>query len=152
MAVVLSALRTELLTDPIQMGYSAFIATGNDNGLVDLLNSVAANASHGATSTVSVAQISVALLQNEVVASEYLVLSQAQRDLWNILLNATTGVVYVSNTNIRSQFLAIWSAGTTTRANLAALQTRQAARSEILFGENVLVNAIQVYQARVSAF
>lgn len=151
MTVVLSALRSELLSDPVGFGYSALLGP-NDNGLADLLNSVVANVSHATTSTITVGTVFAVSMQQGVVASEYSSLQQNQRDMWHDIVAIAVPGLAISNTQIRLQMAFVWSAGTTTRGNLSNLQARTCARSETLFGENQFVNATQVYQARTNSF
>ena len=152
MAVTLSALRTEILTDPIGIGFDTLVQKGEDTGITDLLNSVSVNVSFAATSTVERSVVTALTLQQQVVAAEYLVLSAAARELWNALLTTAAVGIAISNTLIRGQAAAVFSAGTTTRSNFVALQTRQCARSETLFGENVFVTSDQVNKARTGQF
>lgn len=141
MPVILSALRTELLTDPRSLGYSTAVTQGDHNTLVDLINRSAASHS------VSMGTVTSINLQQVVVASEYAVLSGGQRDLWNAVLTAATGGVPISNAAIRAQVAVVWSAGTTTRANLLALDTRTGTRAEVLFGEGMRVTSTDIQKA-----
>ena len=139
--LTLSALRTELLTDPTGIGYSTAVTRADHNTLVDLVNRSAASY------VVSIGTVTAINLQSVVVASEYAVLSGGQRDLWNAVLTAATGGVPISNTAIRAQVAVVWSAGTTTRSNLLALDTRTGTRAEVLFGEGVRVTSTDVQKA-----
>lgn len=142
MPVNVSALRVELLTDPKGLGYSTFVTFRDLNRLVDLLNT------RGLTSeVVSIGTITSMDLQANVVGSEYVALTAAQRNLWDVVIFTGTGGIAISNTNVRGQITAVWSAATTTRANLVALQNRPASRAEVLFGENTLIQTGEVDQA-----
>lgn len=152
MALTLSALRTEFLTDPIGFGFSTMIAAGNDVGLAETMNSVTRNASLAAVSTIEISQVTALVLQQQVVGTEYLALSQGARDLWNAILTTATEGLVISNTLIRGQVTAIWSAGTTTRSNLSALQRRRAARAEILGGEGTVTLVNDANKARTGQF
>ena len=134
----LLTLKSEINTDPEALGYSAV----DTKGKALILN----DASLG--ENLDPATISATDLQAAVVATEYGSLSAIQRELWMALLQSTTaGGVQATNTNIRSQITTIWGAGTTTRSNLAALQTRNASRAEILFGEGVSITPQAVGRA-----
>lgn len=141
MPVNLSALRSELLSDPSGIGYSTALLRGDDNALVDLLNTVGVG-------TVSVGTVFAISMQQCVVVSEYSNLTATQRDLWNVLITTGVNGIAISNVTIRNQIAGVWGAGTTTRTNLLALVTRSAARSEVLFGEGVYVTANDCNKAR----
>ena len=151
MAVQLSALRSELLSDPASMGYGTYLSTGTYSIIAYLLNSVSAN-SHTAGSAVSVSRVGSLDLQVAVVASEYLALSGGQQALWNAALIAAVNGIAISNTTFRQQVTTVWSAGTTTRANLLLLQTRRCSRAEALFGERASVDVNAVVKAAEGDF
>ena len=141
MAVTLSLLRTELLTDPRGLGYSTAVTRGDHNTLADLLNRLAAS------NTVSVGTIFVIDMQQAVVASEYAVLSAGQRDLWGAIVTTAVNGIAISNTVLRNQVAFVWSAGTTTRTSLLALDTRSGSRAEVLFGEHTAVSPTEIGKA-----
>ena len=145
MAVILSALRTELLSSVRASLYSAALLNGNDNAVADLLNAASAG-------TVSIGTIFAIDMQQTVVASEYAVLSGGQRDLWNAVVTTGVNGVAISNAALRAQVAFVWSAGTTTRSNLLALDSRTGTRAEILFGEHAVVSPTEVYMIRASNF
>lgn len=147
MAVVLSALRTELLTDPASLGYASYVSAGSFSILTGMLASVSANAGT-ATSTIDVGTVYAAAMQICVVASEYGTLTGAQRDLWNAALTAAVNGIAISNTVFRGQITTVWSAGLSgTRNNLLALQSRPCSRVETLFGEGTRVDVNEVARA-----
>lgn len=67
-------------------------------------------------------------LQRAVVASEYLALTVAQRQLWADLL--AIAPIHVGDTAIQAQAFAIWTNGSTTRTNLIALAKKTATDRE----------------------
>jgi hypothetical protein len=144
MAVDINILRSELLTGSHASLYSATIAAGDYGALTILINAVSAP-----PSTLTVGLASAMSLQQQIVASEYLAISAGQRDLWNALLTTTAayGTLAISNTLIRTQIGAVWSAGTTTRSNLSNLQIRSATRAEALFGEGTVIDGNTLYYA-----
>lgn len=144
MAINISALKVELLTDPKSVGYSASVTVGDLNRLADLLNTRGLG---GVSDVVSVGTLNAFDLQQLVVGSEYLNLTQPQRDLWNMVITTAINGIAVSNTLIKGQITAVWSAGTTTRTNLVSAQTRAASRAEILGGEGVVADTGVIYQA-----
>lgn len=128
MPIDVSALKTELLADPTSLGYASSIATKDLNRLADILNTTGTN-------SVTVGTVTAVALQRCVVASEYLVLTAAQRNLWDIVILTGLNGITLSNALVRGQIGAVWSAATVTRSNLSALQTRLASRIEVVFGE-----------------
>lgn len=146
MTVVLSTLRTELLTDPASIGYAPYVSNGTFSILTSLINSVSANA-HTVTSVVAVSRVASFDLQVAVVAGEFLALSAGHQALWNAALTAAVNGIAISNTTFRQQVTTVWSAGTTTRANLVALQERPCTRGETLFGERTQVGVDQIGKA-----
>ena len=143
MAINVSALKIEINTDPKALGYSAPVRIGDLNRLADLLNTQGA----GAGDTVVIGNTNAFQLQQLVVAAEYLALTQAQRDLWNCLITTGTQSVALSNTLIRNQIGAIWSATTVTRSNIVSAQLRPASRIEVLFGEGQVADQNVIYLA-----
>lgn len=140
MAVTLSVLRSELLSSAQASLYSAAVATGDDNRLADLLNV-------RGSATVSIGTIYAVDMQQTVVASEYGVLSSGQRDMWNAIVTTGVNGVSISNAALRAQVAYVWSAGTTTRASLLALDTRTGSRAEVLFGVGAAVTPNDIQKA-----
>lgn len=137
MSIILSALKTEILTDPASLGYAA---QGGDQGA--MANLINARTSSQSVTVTNVTNIS---MQQSVIGTEYADLPATAQRAWGALVGLDT--VPVCNTNIRAQIQAIWSAGTTTRANLVALQTRDGSRAEVLFGEGVRVHHLDIAAA-----
>jgi len=130
--VDLSELKTEVLTDPLALGYA-----GKTNyQIAQLMNTVGLSGE-----VVGVAYVTADIVQSQVVATEYLTLTASERALWAAVLAAGSNNpgIPVANTNIRGQITAIWGAGTTTRTNLGALQTRSGSRAEALWGDGASV-------------
>ena len=143
MAIVISALRTELLTGSFAQLYSTFVAQGNHNTIADTINRIGVTGS-----TVVVGTVPVLAMQMAVVPSEYVLLAQPQRDLWAaILITAQGAGLAISNVLIRQQVGQVWSGTTTTRSNLSNLQNRLCSRGETLFGEGVGVDTNSIYVA-----
>lgn len=141
MAVDLATLNAELETDPLGLGYATFVAAGNATHMAALVNDRSLGAG-----VVVVDSVTTTDMQRAVVATEYLTLAAPQRDLWLAILSASDSVP-VADSLIRAQILAVWLAGTDTRSNLGALQTRPASRGELLFGAGVTVTALDCSMA-----
>ena len=110
----IATLKSELTNDPLvreYSGMSAQVAAGDINTVIR---------------PVDRDSVSISLMQAEVVGNEYVALSQAKRDAWRDILSADPEI---KNTNMRNQIMEIWGAGTATRSNLAALQTKLVSRA-----------------------
>lgn len=142
MSIDISNLRIELRTGSFASVYSANILTGNYNGLADTINTP-----QGIGSSIVVGTLATRDLQQMVIGSEFLSLTQAQRDLWNVMMTAGQGGLAISLAAIRGQVAQVWSAGTSTRSNFSAAQTRLASRGEALFGEGTTVDVGSIYVA-----
>lgn len=140
MAIDLVALRNELETDPNSYGYAGPYAEGDNGTLCVLLNEVRAGI------TVDVPTLTAAQMQAAVVGSEFGALADVKQRAWQCVL--ACGEIPVDNSNIRAQVSSIWGAGTTTRSNLVALQTRTGSRAEELFGAGTVINHHHVAEAR----
>lgn len=133
-------LKTELETDPSGLGYAGPWAAGDNGTLTAILNEIRPGI------TVEIAEADPQSVQACVVASEYAAISDVQRRAWGCIVGLPT--IPVKNAAIRAQILAIWAAGTATRANLAALQTRPGSRAEQLFGAGTVVSHQDIAKSR----
>ena len=137
----LLSLKSELLSDPQGLGYGLAIASDNYRGVASALNNVGPE-------TIDPAIISTGDLQGAVDPTEFLALTDRKATLWlSILQAATASGIRATNPNIRAQIGSVWAAGTTTRDNLGALQTRPASRMEVLFGEGTIVKPVELGRA-----
>lgn len=133
-----TALKSELTTDPKGLGLAAL----SDAAAATKLNQVGASAE-----TVPVTSpIDAYLVVNATVPSEYATLSATERDRYAAITGA--GKVDPSNANVVSAFAAMFSPGTTTRANLQALANRSCSRAEKLWGAGTEVAYFDVARAR----
>lgn len=136
MPVALADLKAELLTDPAAIGYAALLAAGSHNRVADALNlpRVGQSVQRSVVATWEIVEATV--------PAEWAALTAAERQRYQTL--TALGTINVQGPNVRSQFAAMFGAGTTTRTNLLALQSRQGSRAEALFGEGERVTAEQV--------
>lgn len=134
-------LAAELNGDPTGRGYAPHIASGNDVALAQNINQPDAGMIDRLTITPDI-------FQTAVVASEYTSLTDQMRSLWQTIVTASvqTGVP-IKNTSIRSQIVAIWPQGSTTRTNLAAMQQRMGSRAEVLWGDGTVVQTSDIARA-----
>lgn len=127
----LALLKSEIETGPIAATLAPLVASGNDAGIAKALNEPTAT-------LINRESVTANELQAQVVASEYAALSADKRELWSALLTASAFHGFpLSLASFRIQIAAIWVAGTTTRTNLASLQTRPGSRAEIAVGQNI---------------
>lgn len=138
MAIDYAALKTELQTDPQTMGYAPLIADGSDNQLAALLNALTGPGAGAVDRDILPAYEIV----DAVVQAEYDPLTAAQKQ--QLLLITGAGQVNIRATNTRAALAAMFGPGTTTRANMLALQTRTGSRAEVLFGIGTVITADDV--------
>lgn len=134
-----TALKNELQTDPAALGYAASIASGALSPVVALLNAVRG------TILIDRDLIESYEIINATVPTEWAALSAAEKQRYQTVTGA--GQVDCRNANVRATFQAMFGAGTTTRANLTALLTRQGSRAEQLFGAGTYVSAEDIAKA-----
>lgn len=142
MAINYAALKTELQTDPAGLGYAPHLAAGADQSLADLLNEVRQSIS------ISRATIPAYEVWEAIVPAEWAALTANERQRVQTILSM--GEVNVQGANTRSSLAAAFGAGTTSRTNLIALQSRQGSRAEQLFGDGVAVTNEDIAKARVA--
>lgn len=134
-----TALKNELQTDPTALGYAASIAAGAFSPVVTLLNTVRG------TILIDRDLIESYEIINATVPTEWAALSAAEKQRYQTVTGA--GKVDCRNANVRATFQAMFGVGTTTRANLTALLTRQGSRAEQLFGAGAFVSAEDIAKA-----
>lgn len=119
------ALRAELDTDPNAYGYAALAASGSTQALADLLNLVRQEITGFFRGLVPSHEFLTA-----IVLSEYLVLTDANRDYLHLLL--TPELVDTGSATLRASVATVFGVGTTSRANLVAMASRAGSRAEQL--------------------
>lgn len=142
MVINYAALKTELQVDPAGLGYAPHLAAGADQSLADLLNE--------ARQSISIPRATIPAHEvwEAIVPAEWTALTANERQRVQTILSM--GEVNVRGTNTRSSLAAAFGAGTTSRSNLAALQTRRGSRAEELFGEGITVTSEDIAKARVA--
>lgn len=139
MAIDYQALRNEIQNDPTAIGFAAMVTAGDTGAIADALNlsRVAINITRDVVPSYEVF--------DAIVPSEWAALSSQEKNRIQLILSM--GQVLVKGTNTRQAFLDAFSAGTTTRTNLAALQTRKGSRLEQLFGAGSSISYQEVGRA-----
>jgi hypothetical protein len=74
---------------------------------------------------------------NAIVPAEWASLTAQEKSRIEMMLSVLT--IMVNGINTRDAFLAAFGPGTTTRANLGALQKRKGSRGEQLFGSGTTI-------------
>lgn len=134
----LSALHTEITTDPTGLGY----ATANgDNAVAALFNAPRAGIS------VSKGIVQGYEVINALDAMEVAALTAIQLQRLGLLTGASGGVD-TGSANTRTLLGVLFTTGSISRANLIALATRQGSRAEQLFGPGTFVDDVLVARAR----
>jgi len=115
----MAALSAELLTDPIPRGYAGM----TNQQAADSINL-------NIDRPIDVETVEGWLLWGATVQTEYLLVSALAAGAWDALCSQSS--ISVKDAGVRARTLAIWGGGTTTRANLIALQTKLITRGEEL--------------------
>lgn len=148
MPIDLTALKNEIQNGPLKTTLAPLVTAKDWTQIASILNDKAQGGGTIEPSTVTARQLLGAVVGSEYVAASW---TAAMRDLWRDILNeASRNAAPIKSAAFRNLVLAaVPSAASATRANLAALQTRAASRIELLFGEDLAVEAQQVYKAMV---
>lgn len=134
------ALRNEIINDPISLGY----AGKTDSEIASLLNTVPGSPIAGRQIDREI--IDTWEILEATVQAEWGALSAAEKQRYQTIVGA--GTVSVKGTNVRNAFLQMFAAGTQTRTNLAALQTRAASRAEVLGFRPVSVGDVNLARTK----
>jgi len=141
----LAVLKTEINTDPTGLGLPALVTAGNHTEIARLLNEV--KASIQVDNFVSAFDI-----EEAVDPADWPTPSNVQwkRDLWrDVLLSISSevGEINANATNLKAKVQLVFDPATSTRTNLAALQTRDGSRIQELFGSDEQVSHGTVSEA-----
>lgn len=109
-----TTLKNEIVNDPLGRGYVGM----TDAAVAASLNTVNRARSRGVIPAYEVV--------DAIVSPEWSALTTGEQRRIELIISA--GQVNVLNVNVRAAFLAAFGAGTTTRTNLAALQTENISR------------------------
>lgn len=128
MTTALQVLADELTTDPLTRGYAAM----TDQQAADDLNTI--------YRTWNRINVPLTELVEGIVYAEYIALTDAQRQYIDLLIRAE--VTNVNSGNPRTGLLAIFTAGTDTRSNLAGMATETISRAAELARLNNLAERV----------
>lgn len=137
-AAQLTALTTEINTDPKALGYAGKTVAQR----VTLINTVG-----GSNEKIGAGVVQGYQVMDQVVQSEFIGLTVANQNLFNCYVSS--GQIDASNATVQANFLAMFPVATapTTRANLIALVNRSASRAEVLFGAGTVVQVWEMARA-----
>jgi len=158
MAFTLAALKTELTTDPSQLGYAASVATRDDSITAELINRV---------------RVAIAIKRADIAPSDVVIaidvtdytalpgtptaaqLSSERRFLsWMEAAISVPSLRLVNedgtDTMVTKNFKAMFPAGSGTLTRLTALGLRAGSRAEQLFGAGTIITAGDVAAAVTS--
>ncbi len=136
MVLDLTILNAELTTDPQTLGYSSL----NDRETANKLNEVGASGEIVAAGS----GLDVSVIIDNCVKTEIDGLTTNQ----SVLFSGLIAREIIHPGRFDALIKAIFSAGTTTRTNLANLANRSASRAEVLFGADINITQSNVQKAR----
>lgn len=131
-------LRNELVTDPRNLGYSGFLASGDYIAVANALASIRS----GAAYDIWRKDISPKEIVNSIQPVDFAKLSTLQAQQLQVLFVASP--VDATLSGVRSNFTIVFSGASGTIDNLTALASRQGSRAEVLFGPGVSITDDQV--------
>lgn len=136
MAIDYVALKAELDTDPLGLGYKngSGVFKSNQN-ISDTINAIPAIPSTGRMITDGRTLVKTSEVVEATVRTEFDAISATEKQRWGDIVAA--GQVNPSGTNTKDQFRAMFANGTVSRANLLNLANQAVSRSTFLFGERV---------------
>lgn len=138
-SVVITALRTEIDTDPTSLGLAALKASGSHAGIADALNL------RRATISVFRDDIQSWEMAAALVKTDWDALSVGDKQLFAAML--AVGRIDATSASLRTIMTSMFPGGSATLANLAALASRQGSRAEQLWGTGASVSAANVSAA-----
>ncbi len=138
----ITELGAELTTDPLGLGYTPL--DGDDQQDADAIN-----LPRGVFQRDNL--IDAIAVQEAVVAADYpqAAADQWKRDLWSDILRSVgfAGLINANEGKLKDKVQLVFSGATATLANLAALQTRDGSRAEVLWGDGSLVTTEAIAKA-----
>ena len=133
----LNELNAEVTNDPTGIGLEPMPAKSSGD------NAAIINEIRGSIQ-VDVERVLACQMMSAVVTSEFLARTDGEQRMWIAMMSAHAGDINPKDQGLRDQIIALWPGGTTTRSNLAALQTRDGSRAEQLWGVNSNVTNVHI--------
>lgn len=140
MSISYAVLKAEVINDPLGLGYAPYIAPGNDQAIVNILNTVRPS------SSITRTLVDAWEVVNSIVPVEYAALTAPAREYLNMVISANK--VQLGGGAVRDGLSLVFGVGTTTRANITALLSRPGTRAEELFGIDIKISLEDIALAR----
>lgn len=153
MSFSLTALKTELTTDPQNYGYSGLVAIRNDDGLAQVINfprdgvtACPVNGVVGPAITVFRNDITPREIINSVASGDFVNAQQIQISKLNILFQAAP--LDATLPNLRANVQGVFASGSAaTKTALVNVAQRSGSRAEDLWGTGFVVQTTDVSNA-----
>lgn len=140
-AFSIAGLHTELVTDPLSLGYAAIGGNQNQNGVADLLN-IQHSGGGWQVARSPVTPADAFLL---IDATEFASLTTT--NLSRLLCILALPLIDFRQTNIQDICANIFPPGGPTRANFVNFITRDGSRAEVLWGPGKVITTNEINQA-----
>ncbi len=137
----ISALRSELLTDPVSLGYAGAIATGDQNTVFMLLNTPFS----GGGFQVNRDPVPPEAVFGAIHPDDYAAMTTTELTRLQVIM--TLPSIDLADTSTHTIVDGLFQTGSITRQNILVLQYRDGSRSEVLWGEGRIVTINQIDQA-----
>ena len=139
----LAALKSEVNTDPISMGY---VPDAMDDGVIFLINDVASNVGNDQINR-PLEEVKMSETAGIIDQTEYDALAAYDKAWVDSLIARGEDEIM---TPYKDKFLAVFGAGSVTRTAATALLPKDATRAEVLFGINTVITNADWVAARDS--
>lgn len=140
----LATLKAEINTDPAGMGYSA--VRGETKKTLDKLNFASNNVGTDSINRPT-EEIDIPDIAGVIDPVEFAALSEYDKEWVKMFINQPFDAALKP---FQAKFLAIFKAGTKTRAAAMGLRSKPASRAEVLFGVNTVLTREDYFAARDS--
>ncbi len=137
-----AALKTELLTDPLGLGYSTALTAGDDNTLADMLNQVR----EGGGFQVNRDPVTPGAIFGVIDPDEYAGLTST--NLQRLATAFTVPTINLGDDSILDIMTGIFPGGSLTNQAIVTLSKRQGSRAEVLWGTGLVITSNVVNTAR----
>lgn len=139
-----AAIKSELQTDPLLLGYAEHLTSGNDSALAGLLNAIG----EGGDFQVPREPVAPSVVINAITVDDFLDMQPTDFQRLQFVLNSQQ-TTDLANANTRAKVLATLPAEGPSREAVNALQTRQGRRVEVVLGVNgITLTPLDISQAR----